>query len=98
METTRHQLTPCPVCGYNIDAATRLGKRQDGKPYVPEDGSISLCAKCGTILRYLTNGQGFYLVECPQRILDEMRDNDRENFLLLKRAQTFVLYEISKKN
>lgn len=38
--------TPCPRCGYNIDAATSL----DGGDFHPAAGDLSVCIECGTWL------------------------------------------------
>jgi hypothetical protein len=39
---------PCPHCGEILDGYT--GASTDDRPAVPEDGSISVCVFCGTIL------------------------------------------------
>src|ERR1035437_5604555 len=35
----------CPVCGYEMDAATRPGNHEDK----PGPGDLSLCMKCGEV-------------------------------------------------
>lgn len=51
--TTRTPVTPCPHCGEELDAATRMFAKAVGDlivDTVPSDGDVSICFTCGHIM------------------------------------------------
>ena len=53
--------SPCPKCGYLMDAATFIG---DGQ-VEPKVGDVGFCCACGLALLY---GPGMIVEECPEAI------------------------------
>jgi len=48
MKDARTQPTPCPFCGYAIDAHAAVGHEQ----HMPEPGNISVCFRCAGVSKY----------------------------------------------
>jgi hypothetical protein len=46
-KTTRTKDNSCPCCHANIDACSSIEGEQ-----IPEEGDVSICAYCGTILEF----------------------------------------------
>lgn len=50
--TTRLPPTPCPICGYRLDAASSL----EDASAVPEPGDVTVCFECTTVLMFTAFG------------------------------------------
>ena len=45
---------PCPHCGEILSGCTACS--DDPEHFIPEDGSISICCSCGTLLQFAEGG------------------------------------------
>lgn len=56
IKTTRHTTSLCPNCKAHLDAATGVEFGSEAgempPPPVPEEGCFTMCAYCGTMLKY----------------------------------------------
>jgi hypothetical protein len=64
--TTRHVETKCPTCSKKLDASNGPG--------APEEGDLSVCAYCLTMLRY---GPGLALRELRPEEFDALHADER---------------------
>lgn len=60
--------TVCATCGYVLDAATDV----TGKKEAPEDGSISVCLRCGQVGIFMTVGKHLTVRSCTTAECDEL--------------------------
>lgn len=75
----------CPVCGQHQDAHTNLGPDGHG---APRDGDFTLCANCGSALRFASGPQGLYFEIVTERELQVLaRDEPEVASLLLRTRQ-----------
>ena len=49
----------CPHCGERLDGVTSQEELMGRSPVEPSDGDISICAYCGTLLRFSPHGFRF---------------------------------------
>ncbi len=83
MNSNRMPSRSCPVCKYEMDAATCISE----KKAKPSEGDLTLCLKCGEILIY---GPEFKL-GIPE--IKDLFNLPSETSELLMRAQTLVRQE-----
>ena len=48
MQTFRIQAHVCPECGYKMDSASAVS-RKDNEQRPPKDGDVSVCLNCGAL-------------------------------------------------
>jgi hypothetical protein len=93
----RYEPIPCPSCGYLMDTSSPLDSTKP-KDYSPDNGSIAICMKCGTILMFEIKDTSINLVLCPQSVLDEMKEHQTKEYLLLMRAQWMIQTDAHRLN
>src|SRR3954462_10775634 len=67
---------PCPVCRYNLDAATMVGDRPE---FMPMPGDFSICIRCHFVLRWR-------LIEGALRLAKVSEKQDRAEAIATFRA------------
>lgn len=80
---TRVRKSACPVCKYEMDAATCLSHPESG----PKAGDYSICIECAAVLRF---GPGMELVEADKVDMAEMEYRQPREFAMLKKGQRLV--------
>lgn len=70
----------CPICGYNVDAATELHH----EPISPKPGDFSLCLNCGSLNKF---GDDLGLVESTE---DDILLLAADQFVEVRKAQDYI--------
>ena len=73
----------CPVCRYEMDAATCISQNRKAQP---RRGDVSVCMKCGELLEFDEKLQA--VPAALETVL--ALSQDKENFALVTRAQRLV--------
>ena len=68
-KTIHHDKMDCPVCHTGLDASNAIGDEEDAKP---EDGSITICLFCASMLEYSGNNLIKVDDEKAKTIIDDL--------------------------
>ncbi|HTH42901.1 MAG TPA: hypothetical protein VL498_07035 [Terracidiphilus sp.] len=85
METYRHNLTSCPQCRHELDAATKVTGNAGG----PDPGDLTVCLNCGTILQFTP---ALALERASRETLSDFLQKEPNNFIMLMRAKKGIDY------
>lgn len=77
--TSELPATPCPWCGYVLDAASYAG----GGDVDPVPGDLSVCMSCASVLRF---GPDLILEACPEAELKALPEKRYQRLRLVQRV------------
>lgn len=78
--------TVCPTCGTPNDGHAQVTK---GERAMPGDGDISMCAYCGTLSRYVIDGEKVSLSIIPIEEFEElMKEPDIQRAIAIGRVMS----------
>ena len=81
----------CPNCQHLLDAATNTENKAN---HIPQDGDISICLYCATLLRFNAD---FSLSRLDPGFVEELKREDYETYQKLLFAQLAVLQTIEQR-
>ncbi len=81
----------CPSCNYVMDMAGSV----DGRPLIPEPGDLSVCIRCGELLRF---ARGMKLHKMTDFQIKQLRSENPKAFLNLLQAQFLVRITKSRRS
>lgn len=82
IESYRLPESPCPGCGYVMDAATGIN---GGESPVP--GNLTICIKCASVSKY---DEELLLVPVTSEEMSEICDTDPEIWNIITQAISFI--------